>query len=300
MLISPCRSYIHGGYYRDPKITAGSFHPTLSLLLASPLYAHAASLIAGFASLNYRLSAHPAYPQDADKTSSYELRHAKHPDHIDDVLTAIGVLQKKYRFGERYLLVGHSVGATMAFQAALSQQVPWNPTAAAKKEGRVEPPMAVLGVEGIYDFPLIVRTVPEEVRDKYQAPTEGAFGKNRSIWLEVSPAQYSANAYARSWGPGRRLVIVAHSREDELVDWDQVRAIQQAFAARVEGDRIKLEIVELKGKHHEIWENGQELARAIAEAMRSLKVVDNAAPRRAGAEGVERTEGPEVAEREFV
>ena len=237
-------------------------------------------MIAGFASLNYRLSAHPDYPQDAEKTSTYELRNAKHPDHIDDVLTAIGVLQKKYGFGERYLLVGHSVGATMAFQVALSQDLPWNPTAAAETQRRVEPPVALLGVEGIYDFPLIVRTVPDEVRDKYLAPTQGAFGANESVWLAASPAEYSAESYARSWGGGRRLTIVAHSRQDELVDWGQVRAIRKVFSQTVEGDRIKFEVLELKGKHHEVWEKGQELARAVAQAIRSLKVLSNVEPRR--------------------
>jgi kynurenine formamidase len=238
-------------------------------------------LIAGFASLNYRLSPHPDYPQDADKTSTYELRNAKHPDHVDDVLTAIEVLQKKYGFGERYLLVGHSVGATMAFQVALSRNVPWDPSAAAETERKVEPPVALLGVEGIYDFPLLVRTVPDEVRDKYVKPTQGAFGKNEDVWLEASPAQYSAETYARSWGEGRRLAIVAHSREDELVDWEQVRAIRKVFSQRVKDDRIKFEVLELKGKHHEeVWEKGEGLAKAIAEAIRSLKVLSNAEPRR--------------------
>jgi kynurenine formamidase len=283
-------SYIHGGYYRDPKITASSFHRTLSFLLSSPLYAHIASLIAGFASINYRLSAHPDYPQDPDKLPNYELRHAKHPDHIDDVLTAIGVLQKKYGFGERYLLVGHSVGATMAFQVALSQKVPWIPSMGASAEGetecRVEPPIAILGVEGIYDFPLIVKTVAPEVRDKYVKLTQGAFGKDEEVWLEASPAQYSAEAYTRNWGGGRHWVIVAHSGEDELVDWEQVRAIEEVFSESVEGDRIKFEVVELKGKHHEVWEKGHELARAIAEAIRRLKIMSNAEPRRGSGVGV--------------
>lgn len=257
-------------------------------------------MIAGFASLNYRLSAHPDYPQDTDKTSSYELRNAKHPDHINDVLTAIGVLQKKYGFGERYLLVGHSVGATMAFQVALGQNVPWNPATAVETERSVEPPAALLGVEGIYDFPLIVRTVPEEVRDKYLTPTEGAFGKNESVWLAASPAQYSAEAYARSWAGEHRLVIVAHSREDELVDWEQVRAIGKVFPPVAQGDRIKFKVLELRGKHHQVWEKGEELARAIAEAIRGLKVLSNAELKRDSGVRIEKMIGQETRVTEFV
>ena len=172
----------------------------------------------------------------------------------------------------------------MAFQVALSQKVPWIPSTGASAEGetewRVEPPIAILGVEGIYDFPLIVKTVPPEVRDKYVKPTQGAFGKDEEVWLEASPAQYSAAAYTRNWGGGRHWVIVAHSWEDELVDWEQVRAIAKVFSESVEGDRIKFEVVKLKGKHHEIWEKGYELARAIAEAIRRLKIMSNAEPRR--------------------
>ena len=172
----------------------------------------------------------------------------------------------------------------MAFQVALSQKMPWIPSTGAIADGetewRVEPPIAILGVEGIYDFPLIVKTAPPEVRDKYVKPTQGAFGKDEEVWLEASPAQYSVAAYTRNWGGGRHLVIVAHSREDELVDWEQVRAIRKVFSERVEEDQIKFEVFELEGKHHEVWEKGQELARAIAEAIRRLKIMANAEPRR--------------------
>ena len=257
-------------------------------------------MIAGVASLNYRLSAHPVYPQDIERTPKYELRNAMHPEHVDDVLTAIGVLQKKYGFGARYLLVGHSVGATMAFQSVLCQHLPWSPTVTAAAEQSVETPIAILGVEGIYDFPSLIRSVPDEVREKYLQPTVGAFGKNEDVWLEASPAQYSAETYARNWGGGRRLVMVAHSREDELVDWEQVRAIRSVFAERVKDDRIKFEVLELKGKHHEGWQKGDGLARAIAEAIRSLKIMNNAAPRRESSTRVEKTEGLESREREFV
>lgn len=191
----------------------------------------------------------------------------------------------------------------MAFQVALSQHVPWNPTTAADGERKAKPPLAVLGVGGIYDFPLIIKTVPEEVRDNFVQPTQGAFGKNESVWLEASPAQYSAEAYARSWGTEggrRRLAIVAHSREDELVDWEQVRAIRNVFSQRVEGERIKFEVLELEGRHHEVWEKGQELARVIAEAVRRLKILDNAEPRRDSGAMVAKIAGLEVRKKEFV
>ena len=120
--------YLHGGYYRDPLITSSTFNPLLSTLLHHPTISKSVSpQIAGYASINYRLSPHPEFPQDPDKTSNYELRNAKHPDHINDVLTAIADLQRRYGFESNYVLIGHSVGATLALQTALAQSIPWSP-----------------------------------------------------------------------------------------------------------------------------------------------------------------------------
>ncbi|KAI9873280.1 MAG: hypothetical protein M1823_007959, partial [Watsoniomyces obsoletus] len=96
--------YIHGGYFRDPKVQASSFHPALGQLI-DPQNAdeHIRSVqqhIQGYASINYRLSPHQGYPQ-GDDVSNYERREAKWPEQLDDVLSAIEWLQAKYGFGER-------------------------------------------------------------------------------------------------------------------------------------------------------------------------------------------------------
>jgi hypothetical protein len=75
--------------------------------------------IAGYASIDYRLSAHPAYPQDAGNTPKTSLREARHPDHLDDVCSAIVFLMDKFDFGSNYILVGHSCGASLSFQAVM-------------------------------------------------------------------------------------------------------------------------------------------------------------------------------------
>ncbi len=267
----------------------------MSTLLTSPLYAHTASQIAGFASLNYRLSPHPDYPQDSHKTSNYEFRNARHPEHVNDVLTALGVLQHKHNFGSKYLLVGHSVGATMAFQVALSQRVPWDPSAniPAISSENVAPPIAILGVEGIYDFPALIKSIKND-KDKekwYHEPMKGAFSDNEEVWLDVSPAQYSKEAYDREWtltsASTPRLAIVAHSPHDELVPWSQVEAVQNVFAQGEDGVGSKIDsevadteidfrVIELKGKHDAVWEKGQEMAKAIAEVLRALKEIGEA------------------------
>jgi hypothetical protein len=103
--------YIHGGAWRDPNITYESFIPTIKHLVnrTTPMP------IAGFASIDYRLSAHPDFPQDAD-TPPEARREARHPDHIEDVCSALIYLICNHDIGFDYLLVGHSVGATLAFQ----------------------------------------------------------------------------------------------------------------------------------------------------------------------------------------
>src|ERR1700736_1636880 len=101
--------------------------------------------IAGFASINHRLSPYPdhaIYPSSPDDCS----RNAIHPDHLVDVSKALIFLEGKYGIGSGFLLVGHSAGATIAFQ--IQEQF----------EGfNIPIPLGVLGVEGIYDIPELVK-----------------------------------------------------------------------------------------------------------------------------------------------
>ena len=131
---------------------------------------------------------------------------------------------------------------------------------------------------------------PEKVREKwYTAPTIGAFGHNEDVWLDVSPAQYSKEAYAREWNSRgeTRMAVVAHSPSDELVPWSQVEAMEKAFQqgedgvgslvdAAVADTEIDFRVIELKGKHDTVWEKGQEMAKAIAEVLRALKEIAEA------------------------
>ncbi|EXJ78367.1 hypothetical protein A1O3_09528 [Capronia epimyces CBS 606.96] len=219
--------YIHGGYFRDPALTSSSFYPALSQLvharpdqqqqqhLPPPLQQedNVTAYIAGYASINYRLSPHDQKaPQDPSKTSTFELRNARWPDHLYDVLTAIAHLQSKYGFGERYLLVGHSVGATMAVLSTLGRN---NAMAFTTRERQddghghghlrrlpsIEPARAVLGVSGIYDFELLHHSFPS-----YAELTRNAIPDPEDNVL-ASPARYSAAEYLDTWvnrtGPGQ-------------------------------------------------------------------------------------------------
>ncbi len=267
--------YVHGGYFRDPAVTSSSFYSALELLATEKqhhqnIFKHDVNSksagvkphIAGYASINYRLSPHSdKSPQDPKTTPAYELRNAKWPEHIYDTLAAIAHLQKKHGFGERYLLVGHSVGATMVLLSALAaQKAPFSTTTGVEMPP-IEPPIAILGVSGIYDFPLIHEVFPE-----YVGMTRNAIPNEEDDVL-ASPAKYAAQDYVSAWTADktkRRALVIAQSRDDGLVDWKQVQAMEDVFKGE---SAIETRVIEMKGQHNEIWEKGTELARVIAEAV---------------------------------
>ncbi|KAK4938629.1 Kynurenine formamidase [Elasticomyces elasticus] len=242
--------YIHGGYFRDPNVTSTSFLPALSLLASSS----AADQVVGYASLNYRLSRHEQYPQKETTTPAYELRNALWPDHLNDVRDAIAHLQRKYSFGSKYLLVGHSVGATMALFSTLATEVP-SPS--------ITPPVAVLGVSGIYEFEALHVSYPA-----YVEVTRNAI-PNPQHEVAASPAGYATSEFRT------KAIILAHSRDDGLVDWRQVDLMRVLFEQTPREDRaVSLRVVEIHGMHNEIWEKGTELARAIKEALAEIQKID--------------------------
>lgn len=288
--------YIHGGAWRAPTITAlNSFVPTLSHLLNPPLQPSSTHpnpiSITGYISLSYRLSPHPSHPQTPPPTTPpSSLRNATHPDHIHDILSALRFLQRKHAFGNRYILVGHSCGGTLAWQVAMSRV--WEYT----DFEDVRPPLGIVSVCGIYHLPLLVRR--NQHVEAYREFVVGAFGAEEEVWEAVSPARWEE--YNQSWlGDGRRkpVAVLAHSRGDELVEWGQVEDMEACLSMRQgrekrdnnnnaeqgqEGEEKEKEkdgqggwngifrVLEIEGRHDEIWQKGEEMARAIRVALDML------------------------------
>jgi len=239
--------YIHGGYFRDPQVDSTSLKPAISCI-EEPQATSASDLqsrISGYASLNYRLAPHPAHPQDPNTTPSYTLNSAKWPDQPDDILAGLQHLQRTYPGSKDYIVVGHSVGATFAFLAGLKAG-----------EAGITLPRAVVGVSGIYDFPAIHKTNPD-----YEDMTSN--GMDRKYYEEASPALYTAEVYKEKWDQEKRVVVIAHSKDDGLVGWDQPEEMMAVYS----GDGFTSQLVELKGQHNEIWGKGNELVRAIQKAV---------------------------------
>lgn len=255
--------YIHGGAWRDPLITASSIRPTIDHLLKtnSPALAQ----IAGFASIHYRLSPypnHPTHPTRLDPKSTearIEGRSVAHPTHQEDVLQALAWLRDAYNLADpdrqsgawSYVLVGHSCGATLALQAAIKLKLP---------------PVAVAGIAGIYDIPTFAQNhvdVPV-----YGEILAGAFGGGpidqsmKKRWEEASPA-HAVKQHDSGWGL-RRLVL-AQSRADELVEWEQTELMRgQAQKS------FPVQVLEIGGHHDQCWQDGDGVAQTIEALLTGL------------------------------
>ena len=256
--------YIHGGAWRDPLISASSFDSTQKHLLASP----SASKIAAIASLNYRLSPyahHPSSPSSPDDPA----RNARHPDHVNDILAAILHLQEKYHFSDRYVLIGHSCGATLALQVAMRRYWGSQYESTFALELNVEPPLAVIGAEGIYDIPALIKEY--EAIPAYRDFVANAFGHDEKVWKHASP---SSADFGESW-PDGRMVVLIHSEDDELVSLRQPESIlgvlrEQGWEEQ-KGSERRVKFVKVKGLgHDEVWQDGKVFAEEIERMVDEL------------------------------
>lgn len=276
-------SYIHGGAWRDPRVTHEDFIPSIDWILSTSLTgddggSSAADAIAGFASIDYRLSPHPEFPQDPATTPAEQYRGARHPEHLDDVRSALVFLQRTYGFAENYVLIGHSAGSSLAFQLLAT-----SPLTSASTAGSTTPvlPAAIVGLEGLYDF----TGVNDRYSGAYAPFFNGAFGADLDAWDAAAPIKF-AGSYAGKW-PGGNIALLGWSPDDTLVDGPEADNMAQrlrdldGFLEEGEGtiegqgsrgeNRLVL-LKNLRGDHDEIWRSGEDVARTVWVALRKLGV----------------------------
>ncbi|KAF1840933.1 alpha/beta-hydrolase [Cucurbitaria berberidis CBS 394.84] len=275
--------YIHGGAWRDPLQDAKCVEPTLNRLF-SESNASALRHVAGIASLNYRLSPYASHPTDPSSRFDRD-RNVQHPTHVRDIARGIQYLQKEYGV-KRWIGVGHSCGATMLLQLVSGlglEDESSSLTGNTEQRG----PEALILLEGIYNIPLLLRnhlppTCPENISQIYRDFIVGAFGPDQAVYQSVSPVSGKYNT--KQWSAGR-LIVICHSYEDELVEraqrdvmcvaldregWSIVmEAGDDEDEVRAEGRRV-LNVRDLKGGHDWIWEDGEQIAKLVAEVVQRL------------------------------
>ncbi|KAH8897783.1 alpha/beta-hydrolase [Thozetella sp. PMI_491] len=257
--------FIHGGAWRDPLVTSSAFEPTAERLLKR---AAAGGLrLAGLASISYRLSPHPQHPTDPspprDGSALDPARVARHPDHIADVLSALWFLQSMGGATDPYLLSGHSCGATLAFQAVM------NPDRWAPGLPAIRKPAVVVGLSGLYDLAGFVEGAPPShasLVEGYEDFIRGAFGDDRAVWKAACPT--SAGSWTSEW-TGAQKVVLAQSRDDSLVPYEQLEGLR----AHLQASEAPFEILEreIHGDHDELWQEGSQMANIYEEVLQGLR-----------------------------
>jgi kynurenine formamidase len=112
-----------------------------------------------------------------------------HPAHQEDIIAALVFLKERYGMQE-FILVGHSAGACLAFQAS-----------------HISGCKGIVGAEGIYDLNELVAEYSD-----YDYFIEDAFGKDKSKWRQASPTEIITDRNLSNL-----TVLLIQSTEDELL-----------------------------------------------------------------------------------
>ena len=220
--------------------------PSIDKMVNSDIFPKGA--VKGFASINYRLSG-----------NSSDLHPTRHPDHIRDVRNALAYMQRVYAINNSYILVGHSVGATLTFQLLMGAE------AAGEAMPDAPLPVVAVGLNGIYEFYAFAHRHGQSYIDF----VAGALGPDQSKWNDAAPERFKGS-YKRSWPvPGRRAVI-ASSPQDTLVDeiWESKK-----MADRLREDEVGFDFPRLKGDHDFVWQDGEQVAELMAEVLKRLSTL---------------------------
>ncbi len=176
---------------------------------------------------------------------------------------------------------GHSCGATLLLQCVSGIGL----TSEEKKQLLGGPEGLVL-LCGIYNIPLLLQnhdppTCPDNISKIYYDFVAGAFGPDRDVYRSVSPV---VGQYGTQQWPRGKLMVLAHSYEDELIErqqrdvmcvaldregWGIVMEIGDGEANVGDASRV-LEVRDLKGGHDWIWEDGEQVARLLADVVERL------------------------------
>ncbi|EXJ80282.1 hypothetical protein A1O1_08424 [Capronia coronata CBS 617.96] len=200
------------------------------------------------------------------------------------------MLNDTYGLTERnHIMVGHSCGATLAFQA-LQRSCTHN------SDRPLPPPRALVGLAGIYDLRLLYESHKDgPYGDIYASFIEGAFGKNMDDWDRASPA-YFAERNSEMFSSTSILLVTAEG--DELVEPAQRDVMRRAILGSksssssetvpVQDKEPEIETgggsammtenqggsryaeMSVKGGHDDMWLVGERMVAAIEKAIQVM------------------------------
>lgn len=178
-----------------------------------------------------------------------------HPDHVGDVLHALALLRSLGIADRSYVLSGHSCGATLALQAVLLSPDYHGLKGVPDAPG----PVAVLGLNGLYDLPALVHGLGgshAHLSGEYGNLLTYAFGPDEAEWAAASPSRFDPASVAERVrvGLAPSMIMLDQSVDDQLVPMNQ-RQILETNLRDVDG----LQVVpghRCVGKHAAPWEQG--------------------------------------------
>lgn len=202
---------------------------------------------------------------------------------IEDVRDAIRWLKREEGVfgteeGEReWIVCGHSVGGTMAVMLGMDgaegrgggggkKDVEWASDGGVwEREGGMDGLRGVVSLEGIYDL-TACRDAHPEFRAMYDAFTTRAFGPEEERGWERG----NVLRCKRGIRDGVEVVVVGHSRDDELVEWEQGQRLIGVLESEREGKGDLVRLVEVEGRHSQVVRDGVAVGRCVGVAIRVL------------------------------
>lgn len=179
--------------------------------------------------------------------------------------------EEEGRLGEgEWIVCGHSVGGTMAVMIGMDgtggEGKEWE-GGIWGREGGMDGLKAVISLEGIYDF-AACRDAHPLLRDMYDAFTTGAFGPEEEGGWERGDVLRCK----RRIRDGVEAVVVGHSRDDELVEWEQgqrlIGVLEREREGEGRGEVVRL--VEVEGTHSQVVRDGVAVGRCVGVAIAVL------------------------------
>jgi acetyl esterase/lipase len=166
------------------------------------------------------------------KKEGQEVSDIQHPDHIMDVGKSIEFLYNNNNTAttlynpKKMYLVGHSAGAHIASMLLLDTSIPYHQYI-----------QGIIGVSGIYDIPLLVKTFPS-----YMDFIEQAFCSKEGFFV-ASPISKKSSVLEN------KPIIIAHSQQDTLINDEQAEVMTHHL--KVMNANVTLDMT-LTGDHYEI------------------------------------------------